>query len=83
MGKGFSHDRASDIPMEQDANPDRAEQIANRLFAAEQSTEMEINMTFWQALKLYPKASMWSLLISLAVVMEGKGSSYGDQYTNI
>jgi hypothetical protein len=72
MSKGFSHDEPSTVPMEGDGNLDRAEQIANRLFAAEQSTETELNMTFWEALMLYPKASMWSILISFAVVMEGK-----------
>jgi hypothetical protein len=55
-------------------------QLADRLFAAEQSTETEIKMSLWDALRLYPKASMWSILISFAVVMEGEWSSQRDQH---
>ena len=51
---------------------DIVKNLADRLFAAQQSTETEVKMSLWQALKLYPKASMWSLLISFAVVMEGE-----------
>lgn len=51
---------------------DNVTQLADRLFAAQQSTETETNMSVWEALKLYPMASMWSILISFAVVMEGK-----------
>jgi SP family general alpha glucoside:H+ symporter-like MFS transporter len=39
---------------------------------AKVATEAEHNMSLWQAIKRYPKASVWSLLISFAVVMEGK-----------
>lgn len=49
----------------------RVTQLADKLFAAQQATETEVAMSLWQALKLYPKASMWSILISFAVVMEG------------
>ncbi|GFZ48547.1 Alpha-glucosides permease MPH2 [Saitozyma sp. JCM 24511] len=38
---------------------------------AKVATEAEHNMSLWQAIKRYPKASAWSLLISFAVVMEG------------
>jgi hypothetical protein len=39
---------------------------------AKVATEAEHNMSLWQAIKRYPKASVWSLLISFAVVMEGE-----------
>jgi SP family general alpha glucoside:H+ symporter-like MFS transporter len=38
---------------------------------AKASTEKEHSMTLWQALKLYPKAVGWSLLLSTAIIMEG------------
>lgn len=50
---------------------DLTKEMADRLFAAKQSTEVEVTMSVWEALKLYPMASMWSILISFAVVMEG------------
>ncbi|KAK3182208.1 hypothetical protein K4F52_006577 [Lecanicillium sp. MT-2017a] len=50
---------------------ENVDKIADRLFAAQQSSETETTMSLWEALKLYPMASMWSILISFAVVMEG------------
>lgn len=38
---------------------------------AKYATENEQNMTFKQAVKLYPKAIAWSIMLSTAVVMEG------------
>jgi MFS transporter, SP family, general alpha glucoside:H+ symporter len=35
------------------------------------ATEKEHNMTLWEAVRLYPKAIGWSILLSTAVVMEG------------
>ena len=49
------------------ANPSFAE-INNSANAA---TDNEHNMTFQQAVKLYPKAAGWSVLLSTALVMEG------------
>lgn len=34
-------------------------------------TEAERDMTFWQGLRLYPKAILWSALLSATLVMEG------------
>ncbi|KAI2732555.1 hypothetical protein CBS147332_1694 [Penicillium roqueforti] len=49
---------------------------------AQIATDKEHRMSLWQALKLYPKAIGWSVLISTAIVMEGydvvlMGSFYG------
>ncbi|PLB53878.1 putative MFS alpha-glucoside transporter [Aspergillus steynii IBT 23096] len=33
--------------------------------------EKEHNMTLWQALRIYPKAVGWSILLSCAIIMEG------------
>ncbi len=57
-----------------EAEHDHVDKIADRLFAAQQSSETETTMSVWDALKLYPMASMWSILISFAVVMEGRKS---------
>jgi SP family general alpha glucoside:H+ symporter-like MFS transporter len=46
----------------------RAEEF---LSDAQAGQDAEKRMGIWQALKLYPKASAWSVAISLAVIMEG------------
>lgn len=58
----------------QDLDPVK-KNLADRLFAAQQSTETELKMSLMEAIRLYPMASMWSLLISFAVVMEGEENS--------
>jgi SP family general alpha glucoside:H+ symporter-like MFS transporter len=49
------------------ANPE----LVNVVSEAARGAESERSMTFWQALKLYPKAVGWSMLLSTALVMEG------------
>jgi len=41
---------------------------------AQAGNDSEVKMGLLAALKLYPKASAWSIAISLAVVMEGESS---------
>lgn len=38
---------------------------------ANRATESEQNMTLLQGIKLYPKAVMWSMFLSTAIIMEG------------
>lgn len=38
---------------------------------AQHANSAEHNMTFWQAIKTNKKAAMWSMIISMAIVMEG------------
>lgn len=38
---------------------------------AQNATTREHQMTLWQGIKLYPKAIGWSVLFSMAIVMEG------------
>ncbi|KAI0855022.1 MFS maltose permease MalP [Xylaria cubensis] len=38
---------------------------------AQMATAQEHTMTIWQGIRLYPKAIAWSMVISMAVVMEG------------
>lgn len=38
---------------------------------ARAATEAERKMTFWHGCRLYPKAILWSLLLSTTIVMEG------------
>lgn len=42
---------------------------------AQAGNDSEVKMGLFAALKLYPKASAWSIAISLAVVMEGMSPS--------
>lgn len=45
--------------------------IAHLSHDAKDATQIEKSMTFSQAIKLYPKAVAWSILLSTAIVMEG------------
>lgn len=59
-------------------NPEFANQAAD----AKAATDREHDMTVRQALRLYPKAVMFSLIFSTAIIMEGYdtallGSFYG------
>ncbi|KKF95111.1 General alpha-glucoside permease [Ceratocystis fimbriata CBS 114723] len=45
--------------------------LAQFLDSARQATEKEHSMTLKQGLKMYPKAILWSMLISTCIVMEG------------
>lgn len=38
---------------------------------AEDAENAEKNMTLWEGLRIYPRAIMWSLLISVTLIMEG------------
>jgi SP family general alpha glucoside:H+ symporter-like MFS transporter len=38
---------------------------------ARNATDKEHRMGFLQAIKLYPKAALWSILLSTSIVMEG------------
>jgi len=49
----------------------KAHHLAEATAGARSATEQEHNMTFMQAIKLYPKAMAWSILLSTAIVMEG------------
>jgi hypothetical protein len=49
------------------ANPD----FVDLSFAAKAATDNERSMTLLQAVKLYPKAVGWSMLLSTCIVMEG------------
>jgi hypothetical protein len=40
--------------------------------AVREATELEHKLTFFQAVKLYPKAIGWSMYFSLGVIMLGK-----------
>jgi SP family general alpha glucoside:H+ symporter-like MFS transporter len=35
------------------------------------ATDLEHQLGLWQSLKLYPKATAWSILLSTALIMEG------------
>lgn len=41
------------------------------LYEAKDATKVEKSMSIWQALRTYPKAVMFSIILSTAIVMEG------------
>lgn len=47
------------------------ENLAGVSTEAQDATSKEQQMGIWQAIKLYPKAVGWSILLSTAIVMEG------------
>ena len=42
---------------------------------ARAATEFERRMTFWQAIKMYPKPAFFSMVMSLSLIMEGYDTS--------
>lgn len=61
--------RLDDAVLEKMANS--VEDIGNLTQDAHQATEFERNMTFFQAVRMYPKASFFSMVLSLSLIMEG------------
>jgi MFS transporter, SP family, general alpha glucoside:H+ symporter len=47
------------------------ENFAGLSSEAKDATDQEHSMSFMQAIKLYPKAVGWSMLLSTAIIMEG------------
>ncbi|KAH7104070.1 sugar transporter family protein [Auriculariales sp. MPI-PUGE-AT-0066] len=60
----FEHEKSTSKTGAPDANAD----FKSR---AKFATEAEQSMTLWQGIRLYPKAVMWSILISTCIAMEG------------
>ncbi|KAL2871432.1 general substrate transporter [Aspergillus lucknowensis] len=48
-----------------------AEADANDLSLARLAAEQEHNLGFWEALRRYPNAVLWSVLLSTSIIMEG------------
>ncbi|GAA5994505.1 hypothetical protein JCM5350_004669 [Sporobolomyces pararoseus] len=66
----------------QDKLAERIDHVEDVLDGAAVATKREIEMSFFEALKLYPRASFFSILFSTAIIMEGFdltliGSFYG------
>ncbi|KAJ5143764.1 uncharacterized protein N7515_002551 [Penicillium bovifimosum] len=53
------------------AGPGQDSATAKVILNAKAATEKEQSMTLMQGIRLYPKAVMWSVLISTCIVMEG------------
>ena len=66
-----SHDNLVPFSPRAEDEPSNLKQSKNILFEAEAGEAAEHRLGLLAALKLYPKASIWSILISFAVVMEG------------
>jgi MFS transporter, SP family, general alpha glucoside:H+ symporter len=55
------------VPVEETAPATESKQLAE----AQDGLDQEHNLSFFQALKLYPKGVFWSIAMSTAVIMEG------------
>lgn len=66
-----------DIQIHHDVEPDfkDTQKAENFLADAQAGNDSEVKMGLFAALELYPKASAWSVAISLAVIMEGTSCS--------
>ncbi|KAL8282860.1 hypothetical protein RB597_010215 [Gaeumannomyces tritici] len=53
------------------AEKERIHNLEAMIEGAKRATENEHKMGLFEALRMYPKASAWSILISVAVIMEG------------
>ena len=58
-------------PTYDEEKPQLKNEVEEILHGAAQATAKEHKMSLWQGIKLYPKAIGWSLLISMAIIMEG------------
>ncbi|EJT71349.1 hypothetical protein GGTG_10608 [Gaeumannomyces tritici R3-111a-1] len=58
---------ADDVAVEKE----RIHNLEAMIEGAKRATENEHKMGLFEALRMYPKASAWSILISVAVIMEG------------
>lgn len=57
------------FPVDDELKP--TETMKDTILGAKAATESEHRMTLWQGLRLYPKACMWSVIISTCIAMEG------------
>jgi SP family general alpha glucoside:H+ symporter-like MFS transporter len=55
----------------EDVNLDLKMQGTNLNLRAKDGAELEHNLSPWQAIKVYPMAIFWAVLVSMCVVMEG------------
>lgn len=60
------------VEIHHDADLKATQKAENFLADAQAGNDAETKMGLIAALKLYPKASAWSIAISFAVVMEGR-----------
>lgn len=58
-------------PRRVDAVPDVNFPTVTHQSEAANATTQEHTLTLWQTIKKYPKACMWSLVVSMVIIMEG------------
>ena len=63
---------STDLKFEKAAAHEVEERLGvDALIQAKNASDAEHSQTFWQALKANKKAALWSMAISLSIVMEG------------
>jgi len=66
----------ANIPASQDVEaPIKVKKLSIVAEEVREAIEVEHALTFWEAVKLYPKAIGWSMYFSLGVIMLGMTSS--------
>lgn len=71
MEKGNDRYLSEKDNINDDRTLDNVKNLEASLAQAEAGTASEHRLGLWAALKLYPKASAWSMALSFIVVMEG------------
>lgn len=69
-GRHESSDLAHEEPVIHHSTVQKSE-LTSLIHEAKDAAELEKQMTLGRALKLYPKAALWSIVLSTALVMEG------------
>lgn len=65
-----SEPRREDTAPDEKAAPANFDMVAHQSEAAN-ATAQEHTLTVWQTLKKYPKACLWSFVVSMVIIMEG------------
>lgn len=81
MSPAVDNDKTDTASHHDVADLKATQKAENFLADAQAGNDSETKMGLIAALKLYPKASAWSIAISFAVVMEGEWSLVSSPFT--
>lgn len=67
----MADEKRNSLTVREDAHHDEAADSKVLVVEAKQAADSEHQMTLWEAIKTYPKAIGWSVLLSSTLIMEG------------
>ena len=67
----MSDEKPKSLSVHDDFHHDEVADSKSRVVEAKQAADAEHHMTLWEAIKTYPKAIGWSVLLSSTLIMEG------------